>query len=167
MVLNKAIIADELEIQNSCSLKLNGKMFYLGGGTDKNQGTESIQILNFIYYDFEKRSQKIPNKVLMMNPDENNFQDDPFIRLNATLPFNFKEGACGTFIDQYGNEFALLCFDREDPTTCYKCSDLENGICKLDDKLKSVPTRKSRRNAIRIGKYQGRIQMPIQTVFRL
>ena len=40
MVLNDVTIADELEIQNSCSVKLNGKMFYLGGGTDKNQGTE-------------------------------------------------------------------------------------------------------------------------------
>ena len=115
----------------------------------------------FIYYDFEKRSRKIPKKVLMMNPDENNFQNDPFIRLNATLPFNFKEGACGTFSDQNGVEFALLCFDREDPTTCYKCNDLENAVC---DKLESVPTRKTTRNAIRIGKYQGRIQMPIQNI---
>ena len=41
--MDEAIIPDVLEIQNSCSLKLNGKMFYLGGGTDKNQGTESIQ----------------------------------------------------------------------------------------------------------------------------
>ena len=100
----------------------------------------------------------------MMNPDENNFQnttDNPFIRLNATLPFNFKEGACGSFIDQGGIEFALLCFDREDPTTCYTCYDLENGIC---HKLESVPTRKATRNAIRIGKYQGRIQMPIQNI---
>lgn len=117
----------------------------------------------FIYYDFEKRSQKIPNKVLMMNRDENNFQDDPFIRLNAILPFNFKEGACDTFIDQNGTEFALLCFDREDPTTCYKCIDLENAIC--EPKLESVPTRKATRNAIRIGKYQGWIQMPIQNEF--
>ena len=116
----------------------------------------------FIYYDFEKRSRKIPNEVLIMNPDENNFQNDPFIRLNATLPFNFKEGACGTFSDQDGVEFALLCFDREDPTTCYTCNDLENGIC--EPKLESVPTRKTTRNAIRIGKYQGRMQMPIQNV---
>ena len=122
------------------------------------------------HFDFEKRSRQIPKKVLMMNSDENNFQKtfnttDPFIRLNATLPFNFKEGACGTFSDQNGTEFALLCFDREDPTTCYTCNDLENGIC--EPKLESVPTRKTTRNAIRIGKYQGRIQMPIQTVFRL
>ena len=119
------------------------------------------------HFDFEKRSRQIPKKVLMMNSDENNFQKtfnttDPFIRLNATLPFNFKEGACGTFSDQDGTEFALLCFDREDPTTCYKCYDLENGIC--EPKLESVPTRKTTRNAIRIGKYQGRIQMPIQNV---
>ena len=42
MVLNNVTIADVLEIQNSCSVKLNGKMFYLGGGTDKNQGTELV-----------------------------------------------------------------------------------------------------------------------------
>ena len=126
-----------------------------------------------------------------MNSDENKFQNDTFIRLDATLTecnsecnsfflnatlnatlslnattecnsecnsFNFKEGACGSFIDQSGIEFALLCFDREDPTTCYTCYDLENGIC---HKLESMPTRKATRNAIRIGKYQGRIQMPI------
>ena len=97
----------------------------------------------------------------MMNPDENNFQNDPFIRLNATLPFNLKEGACGTFSDRDGIEFALLCFDREDPITCYTCYDLKNGIC---HKLESVPTRKATRNAIRIGKYQGRIEMPIQNI---
>ena len=46
--MNEAVIADELEIQNSCSLKLNGEMFYLGGGTDKNQGTESTQRCSLI-----------------------------------------------------------------------------------------------------------------------
>ena len=40
--MNDVTIADELEIQNSCSVKLNDKIFYLGGGTDKNQGTELV-----------------------------------------------------------------------------------------------------------------------------
>ena len=81
----------------------------------------------------------------MLNPDESGFQNNPIIRLNATLPFNFKEGACATGNDQNGNDFALLCFDREAPRTCYICSDLENGECVPID---SFPTRDTTRNAI-------------------
>ena len=124
---------------------------------------------------FAKRSRSILNKVLMKNPNQNNFQTDPIIRLKK-LPFDFKEGACNTFTDKNETEFALLCFDREDPTTCYICSDLENcktlkyNICSDPENcktLKSVPTRQATRNAIQLGSYQGRIQMLIDKFYRV
>ena len=93
-----------------------------------------------------------------------NFENKPIVR-RPTLPFNFKEGACGTFSEPSGNEFALLCFDREDPTTCHECTDLNNATesCK-DSKLPSKPTNKSTRNAIRLGNYKGRIKMTVHFV---
>ena len=89
------------------------------------------------------------------------FENKPLVR-SPTLPFNFKEGACGTFSDPNGNEFVLLCFDREDPTTCYNCTDFNNATesC-LPPKLPSKPTNKSTRNAIRLGNYKGRIHMTV------
>ena len=91
-----------------------------------------------------------------------NFENKPIVR-RPTLPFNFKEGACGTFSEPSGNEFALLCFDREDPTTCHECTDLNNATesCKP---LPSKPTNKSTRNAIRLGNYKGRIKMTVHFV---
>ena len=91
-----------------------------------------------------------------------NFENKPIVR-RPTLPFNFKEGACGTFSEPSENEFALLCFDREDPTTCHECTDLNNATesCKP---LPSKPTNKSTRNAIRLGNYKGRIKMTVHFV---
>ena len=100
----------------------------------------------------------------MKNPNQSNFQNDPIIRLKK-LPFDFKEGACNTFTDKDETEFALLCFDREDPTTCYIYYDLENPenyfTIESEEGAKSVPTRQVTRNAIQLGSYQGRIQMLI------
>ena len=90
------------------------------------------------------------------------FEIQPLVR-RPTLPFNFKEGACGSFSDSNGNEFALLCFDREDPTICYKCTDLNNAI-ESCQKLPSKPTNKSTRNAIRLGNNKGRIKMTVNFV---
>ena len=92
------------------------------------------------------------------------FENKPLVR-RPTLPFNFKEGACGTFSEPNGNEFALLCFDREDPSTCHKCTDLNNATesC-LSSKLPSKPTNKSTRNAIRLGNNKGRIKMTVNFV---
>ena len=42
----KTTVADELEIQNSCSLILNGTQFIVGGGTDKNQGIDFDSIID-------------------------------------------------------------------------------------------------------------------------
>ena len=81
-----------------------------------------------------------------------------------TLPFNFKEGACGSFSGPDGNEFALLCFDREDPTTCYKCTDLRNATETCSKPIDSKPTNDVSRNAIRLGKYQGRTESPSLTI---
>ena len=90
------------------------------------------------------------------------FENEPLVR-RPTLPFNFKEGACGTFSEPNRNEFALLCFDREDPTACYKCTDLNNAT-ESCEKLPSKPTNKSTRNAIRLGNYEGRIHMTVNFV---
>ena len=90
----------------------------------------------------------------MLNLDESGFQKNPIIRLNATLPFNFKEGACATGNDPDGNEFALLCFDREAPRKCYTCSDLENGEC---HPIESFPTRDTTRNAIKLIHFEDKV----------
>ena len=92
-------------------------------------------------------------KVLMVNVT--NFENKPLVRL-PTLPFNFKEGACATFSEPDGKEFALLCFDRENPTICYNCTDLTNA--KTGCTKHSITTKT--RNAIRLGNYKGRIQIP-------
>ena len=95
-------------------------------------------------------------KVLAINDDD--FQNNKLtIDRLKTLPFYFKEGACGSFSEQDGKEFALLCFDREDPTTCYKCTDLRNAT-ETCLPINSKPSNDVSRNAIRLGKYQGRTE---------
>ena len=95
-----------------------------------------------------------PAKVLKV--DFGNFRDQPIIRLESKLRFYFKEGACGTFLDNNGDEFALLCFDRAHAKTCYKCTkeQLENGSkCEF---ISSEPSNGVARNAIRLIDFEGK-----------
>ena len=86
-----------------------------------------------------------------------NITETPVKRLDSYVSFSFKEGACETFIDKDDKEFALLCFDREHPTICYKCTyeDLINKKGPVCEKIDSKPTDVVARNAISLGNYQG------------
>ena len=95
----------------------------------------------------------IPAKVLKVNIE--NFERKPIERLNSTLSFNFKEGACGTYRNKEDKEFALLCFDRKDGKFCYTCTKEQLETDQKCEKIEAVPTKKSRRNAIRLGNFKG------------
>ena len=95
-----------------------------------------------------------PKKVLKV--DFENFRVKPIIRLKSKLKFYFKEGACGTFFDNNEDEFALLCFDRANATSCFKCTkeQLESGAeC---DTIESKPSKGVARNAIRLIDFEGK-----------